>query len=147
MQLFTANIIINLHENACGGIKLAHNFSNNRLTLKFPKEFYKFFQSSVFIMTSMLFPMNCFEKDCIILKRNFAGILSEKSLSIQQCCKLNIGYLPEDFQIEYNSAILSKLIFLCLYLSLKNYQSTLRRSANFHFILWLSKIIIIMLVI
>ena len=35
MQLCTANIIINLHENACGGIKFAHNFSNDRLTLKF----------------------------------------------------------------------------------------------------------------
>ena len=50
----------------------------------------------------------------------------------------NIGYLPEDFQIEYNSAILSKL---------KDCQSSLIRSANFQSVLWLSKIIIIMSVI
>ena len=31
MQLFTAKTIINLHENACGGIKFAHNFANKRL--------------------------------------------------------------------------------------------------------------------
>ena len=62
-------------------------------------------------MTPMLLPVCCFEKSCIILKRNFGGILFQTSLSIQWCCKLNIGYLPEDFQIEYNSALLPKIIF------------------------------------
>ena len=132
MQLFTVKTIINLHENACGGIKFAHKLYQKKIQAK-------------------ILPVNflelCFEKSCIILKRNFSGILFQKSLSIQWCCKLNIGYLPEDFKIEYSSAILSKFILSCLHLSLKDCQSPLRRSANFPSILWLSKIILIISVI
>ena len=39
--------------------------------------------SAVLLMTSMLLQVCCFEKDLIILKRNFDGILFQMSLSIQ----------------------------------------------------------------
>ena len=118
----------------------AHNFAKTQSKL-FPGNFTNSFRA-VFSMTSMSFVVCCFEKIRIVLNRNFGRILFQKSLSIQQFYKLNIGYLPEDFQIKYNSAILCKLILLCVNLSLKNCQSSLRRSANFHSTLWLLKIII-----
>ena len=147
MQLFTAKTIINLHENACDSIEFARKLCQYKIQSKIlPGNFTNSFRA-VFLMTPMLLPVCCFEKSCIILKWNFGGILFQKSLSIRQCCKLNIDYLPEDFQIEYKSAILSKLVLLCVHLSLKDFQSSLRRSANFHSIFWLSKIIIIVSVI
>ena len=118
-------------------LSLPTNFANKRFSLKLSQRFQNSFRA-LFLMTSMLLPVCCFEKSCIILKRNFGGILFQKSLTIQECCKLNIGYLPEDFHFylpkiskTYISAILSKLILLCVHLCLKNCQSSLRRSAIF----------------
>ena len=67
MQLFTTKTTINLDENTCGG-------------RTFPESFTNFFRA-VFLMTTMLLPVCCFEKSCSVLKRNFDGILFEKSLS------------------------------------------------------------------
>ena len=147
MQLLTAKTIINLHEYTFGGIKFAHNFSNKRLSLKFSQGILRILLEQYFQWHLCCFWHVVLKKSCIILKRNLGGVLFQKSLSIQKCCKLNIGYLPENFQIDYNSATLSKLILLCIHLSLKDCQLSLRRSAKFNSILWLLTIIKIMSVI
>ena len=88
-------------------LSLPINFANKILSLKFSQGV---LQVLSFLKISVLLPVCCFEKSCIILKSNFGGILFQKLLSIQQCCKLSVGYLPEDFQIEFCNFISAHLV-------------------------------------